>query len=234
MRGIPEFNFPAFFSAEEYLKGQGHDVFNPARRDSDRHGTDLSQGNSTGDAALAAAQHGFSLREALRDDTNWIAMEAEGIALLPGWQGSKGVRAEKALAEAINLEVIYLPGATQVAENDPNGKSSNEPGAKLDANKAPIVRGVLQYFPRAIEAVANLSKYGSKKYSWAGWRKVEDGIGRYSDAEGRHIVKEAVEGPWDLTALNDPKFPTNTLHKTARAWNALATLELSLEEMEKK
>lgn len=232
MRGIPQFNFPAFFAAEEYLKGQGHEVFNPARRDNERHGTDISAGNATGDEAQAA-QHGFSLREALNDDTTWISLYAEGIALLPGWERSKGAVAEHALARALNLEVLYLPGAGPKLESDPNGLAANIMGAKLDAGKSPVLRGVLQYFPRATLAKAHLSAYGANKYAWQGWQKVDDGIARYGDAIGRHLVKEAIEGIWDLEVLNDPKYPTNMLHATAVAWNADARLELMLREMEK-
>lgn len=119
-------------------------------------------------------------------------------------------------------------------EHDPHGKSPQEPGAKLDAGKPPVFRGVLAYFPRAINAVAALSAYGSNKYSWSGWEKVENGVNRYSDAMGRHITAEGIEGPWDLSILNDPKFPARILHKTQQAWNALAALELYLREMEKQ
>lgn len=233
MRGIPEFNFPAFFAAEDKLKADGHEVFNPASRDNKRHGTDLSKGNATGDEVQAVAQHGFSLREALNDDTTWITLYAEGIALLPGWQNSKGAFAEKALADALHLEIIYLPGAGPKSEIDPNGLGANQPGAKFDANKSPVFRGVLQYFPRALKAVADLSKNGAIKYTWKGWREVEDGPNRYGDALARHITDEAIEGFWDLKAMNDPEHPYNVLHSTAQSWNSLARTELMLEEMEK-
>jgi hypothetical protein len=108
MRGIPEFNFPAFYAAEEKLKADGHSVFNPARRDNDKHGTDISKGNATGDEAVAAAQHGFNLREALGADLAYICAEADGIALLPGWQNSKGATAERATGVALGLEIIEL------------------------------------------------------------------------------------------------------------------------------
>lgn len=108
MRGIPEFNFPAFYSAASSLRGQGHEVFNPAERDNDRHGTDISKGNATGDEDLAAKQHGFNLREALSADLAYICLEADAIALLPGWQGSKGATAERAAAVALGLEIIEL------------------------------------------------------------------------------------------------------------------------------
>jgi hypothetical protein len=108
MRGIPEFNFPAFYSAADKLRAEGHDVFNPAERDNEKHGTDISKGNATGDEALAAAQHGFNLREALGADLAFICAEADAIALLPGWEQSKGANAERATAVALGLEVIDL------------------------------------------------------------------------------------------------------------------------------
>lgn len=108
MRGRPEFNFPAFHQAAAVLRGLGHEVFSPAEKDNERHGTDISKGNTFGDEVQAAAQHGFSLREALAMDTQYICLQAEGIAMLPDWQFSRGARAELALAEALGLVVIYL------------------------------------------------------------------------------------------------------------------------------
>lgn len=108
MRGLPEFNFPAFYKAAKELREKGHEVFNPAERDNLKHGVDISKGNMTGDEKVAAAQHGFSLREALGADLAWICGQADAIALLPGWGMSKGARAELATAVALGLEVIHL------------------------------------------------------------------------------------------------------------------------------
>lgn len=108
MSGIPEFNFPAFMSAAEKLRVEGHSVFNPAEKDNERHGADISKGNATGDQTLAAQEHGFSLREALSADTKYICEEADAIALLPGWENSKGAFAEWALSRALGHKVIYL------------------------------------------------------------------------------------------------------------------------------
>lgn len=116
------------------------------------------------------------------------------------------------------------------AERDPLGKASKDPGSKLDAGKAPIYQGVIAYFPRAVRAVAELSQYGANKYSWKGWEKVSDGVNRYRDALGRHIIKEEIEGPFDLDIMNDPKHPAAVRHATQVAWNALAALELILRE----
>jgi hypothetical protein len=117
---------------------------------------------------------------------------------------------------------------------DPLGKDQHEKGAKLDLGKSPIFDGVLQYFPRALTKVADLSLWGATRYTWDGWRSVPNGFKRYSNAVGRHILKEKTEGLYDLDAKNDPKHPSEILHATQVAWNALARLELLVEELEKK
>lgn len=108
MRGIPHFNFPAFNAATATLREAGHHVFNPVERDNERHRTDISAGNHEGCEVKAAQQHGFSLREALADDLEFICRHADAIALLPGWENSKGANAERATAMALGLLEIIL------------------------------------------------------------------------------------------------------------------------------
>ncbi len=111
MRGIPEFNFPAFHAGASRLREAGHVVFCPAERDIEKTGVDISKGNVTGDNDVAEAQYGFNLREALKDDLEFICMEADGIALLPGWENSKGAIAERATALALGLRVMTIDEA---------------------------------------------------------------------------------------------------------------------------
>lgn len=108
-------------------------------------------------------------------------------------------------------------------EVDPLGKNPHELGAKLDAGKAAVWQGLLDYFPRACQAVAEVSTLGAKKYAWKGWEVVPDGINRYGNALGRHILAESIEGLYD----SGPK-GIGTLHASQVAWNALARLELLL------
>ncbi len=109
MRGIPEFNYPAFHEAAARLRAKGHQVFSPAERDIERHdGVDISKGNVDGDEDEAARVHGFDLRVALGEDLAWICSQAEGIAMLPGWMNSMGARAEYATAMALGLDVMLL------------------------------------------------------------------------------------------------------------------------------
>ena len=63
MRGIPEFNHPAFTEGARMLREAGHEVFSPAERDR-FSGFDWT--GHTGDLPAAEAA-GFSLRDALGD-----------------------------------------------------------------------------------------------------------------------------------------------------------------------
>jgi hypothetical protein len=111
-----------------------------------------------------------------------------------------------------------------MTERDPNGVPSHTPGAKLDDGKSPVMRGAIQYFPRALLLVADISHYGASKYAWKGWESVPDGVARYGDALVRHLVAEATDGPVDPS--------TGLLHAAQVAWNALARLELMLRSGE--
>ncbi len=111
-------------------------------------------------------------------------------------------------------------------EVDPFGKSAKESGSKLDAGKSPVRRGLLEYFPRACEAIADISLFGASKYAWKGWETVPDGENRYGDAGVRHIIKAAIEGPIDKDS--------GKLHAGHEAWNAMARLELILKDQDVK
>lgn len=111
MRGIPEFNYPAFHRAADWLRARGHSVFSPAEWDMQRHGVDISKGNDAGCERLAAEKHGFNLREALCADLSFICTSADAIALLPGWRASKGATAELATAIALGHRVFEIVGS---------------------------------------------------------------------------------------------------------------------------
>ena len=75
MRGVPEFNFPAFFRAAAQLEREGHIVFNPAAKDNAEYGTDFSKDNPEGREDIAAKigdirpiGHGFLAAGGAGDD----------------------------------------------------------------------------------------------------------------------------------------------------------------------
>ena len=100
MTGIKYFNAPAFADATFRLRLVGYEVFSPAENDIN-NGFDLGKMNGT----EALTDHGYSLREALKQDLTWICDNAEGIAVLFGSEKSKGVAAELALANALGIPV---------------------------------------------------------------------------------------------------------------------------------
>lgn len=112
MRNRPQFNFPAFFDAEKRLQEAGYKTFNPARRDEEA-GMDWQSSDGTETMPVGS---GFNIRECMAVDTAFICNEADGVALLDGWATSKGARAEKALAEACGLPVMYVEEWLQASE----------------------------------------------------------------------------------------------------------------------
>lgn len=113
-------------------------------------------------------------------------------------------------------------------ERDFNSRMTTETkkqvGKKLDTGKAPLLRGLLAYFPNALAAVAKVSEYGATKYNLSyedkNWVRVEGGLGRYGDALARHTTRHAAG------ESHDPE--SHLLHVAHAAWNALAVLELVL------
>ena len=107
MRGKPNFNFPAFDYASAKLREQGHEVFSPADHDREVNGAEIEI-NPTGDEAICEAKFGFSIRDALGSDLDWICHNADAVALLPGWEQSTGANAERATAVALGITLIIL------------------------------------------------------------------------------------------------------------------------------
>lgn len=109
MRGYPDFNFPAFHVGARRLRDLGYEVFSPAERDIAAHGENVNA-SATGNLD-DIKDTGFSLRDALAADTQWIALKADAVVVLPGWEESSGARAETALARALGLPVWTIDEA---------------------------------------------------------------------------------------------------------------------------
>ena len=83
MTGLSDFNFPAFFRAEERLQARGYKTINPARNQ------------------VQNTWHDY-----LRLDIKNM-MSADAIYLLNGWEASKGSRIEFWLASQLDFEILY-------------------------------------------------------------------------------------------------------------------------------
>lgn len=84
MTGLPLFNYPAFNTAAQRLRAMGFEVENPAENPEPKCGTWLGY-----------------MRMAIRQ-----LVTCDGVALLPGWRGSRGARIERWLAGMLGLIVV--------------------------------------------------------------------------------------------------------------------------------
>lgn len=82
MTGVPEHNFPAFREAAKNLAAAGYDVIDPSENFGGR--TDLTR------------------HEYMRLDIEHV-LQADGIALLPGWGSSEGAKLEVMIAEELGM-----------------------------------------------------------------------------------------------------------------------------------
>jgi hypothetical protein len=106
MRGLPQFNFPAFDAAAEELRAEGWEVHNPAEHDREMYPDMESWGGwANGDASDCP---GFSLSDAMVWDLDKV-IHSDAIVLLPGWSSSQGATLEFEVARACGKD-IYLWG----------------------------------------------------------------------------------------------------------------------------
>ncbi|MGP9499558.1 DUF4406 domain-containing protein [Halomonas sp. AOP43-D1-4] len=85
MTGLPGLNFGAFNSAAGQLRALGYEVVNPAEKQSE----------------LGELTWEEYLREDLRD-----MLTCDTIALLPGWEASKGAHLELHVAHRVGMTVV--------------------------------------------------------------------------------------------------------------------------------
>lgn len=84
MSGLPEFNYPAFHAAEAQLQAAGYETLNPATNGEKDSWADYMR------AGIAQV------------------IQADGIAFLPGSDGSRGARVELNLAGILGMAVKPL------------------------------------------------------------------------------------------------------------------------------
>jgi hypothetical protein len=99
MRGLPEFNFPAFDDASGRIRAMGHSVISPAELDRAAGYTPFSIG------ILNDCEMQQFIVGATRRDEAAIRM-VDAIALLPGWKDSHGVAGELELAKELGLRIL--------------------------------------------------------------------------------------------------------------------------------
>lgn len=100
MAGIKDFNFPAFYAAEEALRNDGYEPVNPARLDAEHPPPGWDEANAPAFQVKAKDRARFMKRDLP------LAAEADGIALLKGWEDSAGANLEFLVARATDSFVL--------------------------------------------------------------------------------------------------------------------------------
>ena len=94
MTGLPQLNFPAFHAAASELRARRYEVVNPAEINPD--------------GALSWAQ-------CMRADIKALC-DCEALALLPGWERSKGAHLELHLAHRLDMQIGTVAEFVRAAE----------------------------------------------------------------------------------------------------------------------
>jgi hypothetical protein len=90
MSGLPDHNFPAFHDAAVAWRAAGWEVVNPAELDGD-----------TPYEELVTMPWGYFIRR----DLGYL-VTCDAIALLPGWEKSKGARLERHVAAQLAMQIF--------------------------------------------------------------------------------------------------------------------------------
>lgn len=83
MSGLPDYNYPAFAEAAQRMRRAGFLVVNPAEN-----------------GLPASAPWESHMRQDLH-----AMLDCQGVALLPGWEASKGAQLEVTIARALSMQV---------------------------------------------------------------------------------------------------------------------------------
>jgi hypothetical protein len=126
MSGLPDHNFPAFrrFAAE--LRATGYDVVNPVELNPDTS---------------------LTWHERLRIDVKALC-DCDAIALMPGWENSKGANLELHIAHRLGMKVLHLPLAFDLIAHLHRQRRFSEqtfgPGTRIDGVSDHIRKELLE------------------------------------------------------------------------------------------
>jgi hypothetical protein len=100
MRGIKDFNLPAFNAAAKVLRAAGWDVFSPAERDT----SDETLADAFSEEQLKNGDSHVPLSYFMQYDLAAVC-NSSAVWVLPGWENSQGARLEVHVAWELGIDV---------------------------------------------------------------------------------------------------------------------------------
>ena len=206
MRGYRMWNFPAFDEASALIRSLGYEVVSPAEMDR------MLWFDET-DPETTFSEKNWMM--AMRRDYAAIVC-CDALALLPGWERSKGARLERAFAEQIGIPIFRVDGTRLVPEQiigfcgyAQSGKDTAasilvDRGWERRAFADPIKQIALAVDPRVgdstlADAVQHFGWEGAKKSP-----EVRSLLQRLGTEGGRRHIAEDV---WTRTLFERPHAP---------------------------
>lgn len=204
MRGIADYNYPAFNAMAERLRAVGHTVFNPAEHHHD----------------------GWGFAEYMAQDLAEVC-KAHAVAVLPFWRESQGARMEVFTARELGKKVYdaeaLVDGMMVEAQDAPPAASNGLPTDARARKGIPLWRGLLGYFPDACSEVARLSYVANEQHNpgeemhWAREKSTD-----HEDCIMRHMMQA------------DEVDVDGFLHAVKVAWRGLALAQVAIEKQAEK
>ncbi len=195
MRGLPEFNYPAFFQAEGYLLDNGYETANPARF----HSIETEW------------------RDCIPFDLEQLA-QCDAITFLDGWEKSQGARIEALYAIGAGIREVAFPDRLFSRTSMYDVFHEQLTDVAIEPTPAPDKTwhysagkpGVDQIPPEMLLALGRVYTYGERKYARDNWKKGTDWHEFYGSAL-RHLLA-FWSGEWD-----DPE--SGCEHLAHAIWN---------------
>jgi hypothetical protein len=218
MRGIKDYNFPAFHAAAADLRAAGHFVINPAEMD-EVDGVAPPKGVEPTLANAPKPFEWYMQRDlsAIMCGTKDSPGAVDAVAVLPGWERSQGAGMEVEVASRLGKKIIKLDetasprfvlGAELLAHAAVQATST---GGKKDAG---LRLDLIPPYP--LFELAHVYTVGSRKYADFNWAK---GVAysKFFGALQRHAWR------WMAGEDRDPEGGQH--HLASVAWMAFSLME---------
>lgn len=161
MRGIVDFNFPAFDAARDLGISKGYDVHSPADLDRVMDG-EKAFISETPDWNGSVDTRPYLVRDVAILST--FTPGEDAVALLPGWETSRGARAEIAIADWVGLKILDARTFEPFTKEEMRTASTGgQKGVK------PERYDLIPW--DSMDEVARVYAYGAKKYDDRNWEK---------------------------------------------------------------